>query len=109
MLRREKKDNAHVKIERGGLLVYHRFGEEVKHRTKNGNKLIKDAKGSLRFVGAFCVLVYSCVPDVVILVPVLVCVKVDERGKLVKDAKGSSVLVCVCLCACVCVRAPPTL
>eukprot|EP00903_Cladosiphon_okamuranus_P011426 g10767.t1 len=44
LLRREKKDNAHVNIERGGLLVYHRFGEEVKHRTKNGNRLLKDAK-----------------------------------------------------------------
>eukprot|EP00752_Nemacystus_decipiens_P018659 g16728.t1 len=44
LLRREKKHHAYVKIERGGLLVYHRFGEAVKHRTKNGSKLLKDAK-----------------------------------------------------------------
>ncbi|CAM9773132.1 unnamed protein product [Scytosiphon promiscuus] len=44
ILRREKKYHDTVKLQKGGLLVYHRFGEGVKHRTKDGDTLIKEAK-----------------------------------------------------------------
>lgn len=35
-----------VNQDTGGLLVHHRFGEEVKHRTKNGIALVKEARGT---------------------------------------------------------------
>ncbi|CAN0033559.1 unnamed protein product [Ascophyllum nodosum] len=44
ILRKEKKQNEAVKLERGELLVYHRFGEDVKHRTKKGAAIMKEAR-----------------------------------------------------------------
>ena len=49
MLRREKKLVEAVRQDTVGLLVHHRFGEEVKHRTKNGIALVKEARGTTRF------------------------------------------------------------
>ncbi|CAM9868147.1 unnamed protein product, partial [Ectocarpus sp. 13 AM-2016] len=45
ILRRERKHHDTVKLQRGSLLVYHRFGEPVKQVTKSGAILVRDAKG----------------------------------------------------------------
>ncbi|CAN0101329.1 unnamed protein product [Ectocarpus sp. 12 AP-2014] len=44
ILRRERKHHDTVKLQRGSLLVYHRFGEAVKQVTKSGAILVRDAK-----------------------------------------------------------------
>lgn len=60
LLRREKKQNLGIRLEKEELQVYHRFGEDVKHRTKRGMSLVKDALGegsdAVSFVSSFLVL-----------------------------------------------------
>lgn len=49
MLRREKKQDV-VRLERDELLVYHRFGEDAKHRSKKGLSLVKEARGTVHSI-----------------------------------------------------------
>lgn len=51
MQRRDRKQHEIVKLERIELLVYHRFGEAVKQRTKKGALMVKEARGERELGG----------------------------------------------------------